>query len=50
MFRISYTDPYQGMVIADYLIKKCGAKKLAILGDIGDAYGGPDGIRQEAGR
>lgn len=38
MFRISYTDPYQGMVIADYLIKKCGAKKLAILGDIGDAY------------
>ena len=38
MFRISYTDPYQGMVIADYLIKKCGAKKLAIFGDIGDAY------------
>ena len=38
MFRISYTDPYQGMVIADYLIKKCGAKKLAIIGDIGDAY------------
>ncbi|MDR1740421.1 MAG: ABC transporter substrate-binding protein [Synergistaceae bacterium] len=38
MFRITYTDPYQGMVIADYLIKKCGAKKLAIIGDIGDAY------------
>jgi branched-chain amino acid transport system substrate-binding protein len=38
MFRIAYTDPYQGMVIADYLIKKCGSKKLAILGDIGDAY------------
>ena len=38
MFRITYTDPYQGTVIADYLIKKCGAKKLAILGDIGDAY------------
>lgn len=38
MFRISYTDPYQGMVIADYLIKKCRAKKLAIIGDIGDAY------------
>ncbi|GHS93725.1 ABC transporter substrate-binding protein [Synergistales bacterium] len=38
MFRIAYTDPYQGMVIADYLIKKCGSKKLAIIGDIGDAY------------
>ncbi|MDR1978131.1 MAG: ABC transporter substrate-binding protein [Synergistaceae bacterium] len=38
MFRITYTDPYQGMIIADYLIKKRGAKKLAIIGDIGDAY------------
>lgn len=38
MFRVTYTDPYQGKVIADYLIKKCGAKKLAILGDVGDAY------------
>jgi branched-chain amino acid transport system substrate-binding protein len=38
VFRIAYTDPYQGMVIADYLVKKCGAKKLAIIGDIGDPY------------
>ncbi|MDR1649314.1 MAG: ABC transporter substrate-binding protein, partial [Synergistaceae bacterium] len=38
IFRIAYTDPYQGMVIADYLIKKCGSKKLAVIGDIGDAY------------
>ena len=38
MFRVTYTDPYQGRVIADYLIKKCGAKKLAIIGDVGDAY------------
>ncbi|MDR3265814.1 MAG: ABC transporter substrate-binding protein [Synergistaceae bacterium] len=38
MFRITYTDPYQGMIIADYLIKKCGSKKLAVIGDIGDAY------------
>ena len=38
MFRIGYTDPYQGRVIADYLIKKCGAKKLAVIGDVGDAY------------
>ena len=27
-----------GKVIADYLIKKCGAKKLAIIGDVGDVY------------
>ena len=38
MFRIAYTDPYQGKVIADYLIKRRGAKKLAIIGDVGDAY------------
>ncbi|MDR1875781.1 MAG: ABC transporter substrate-binding protein [Synergistaceae bacterium] len=38
MFRIAYTDPYQGRVIADYLVEKCGARKIAILGDIGDAY------------
>ncbi|MDR1622865.1 MAG: ABC transporter substrate-binding protein [Synergistaceae bacterium] len=38
MFRIAYTDPYQGKVIADYLVEKCGAKKIAVLGDIGDAY------------
>ena len=38
MFRITYTDPYQGTVIADYLINRCGAKKLAIIGDVGDAY------------
>ncbi|MDR1049449.1 MAG: ABC transporter substrate-binding protein [Synergistaceae bacterium] len=37
-FRINYTDAYQGTVIADYLIRKCGVKKLAILGDVGDAY------------
>ncbi|MDR3264625.1 MAG: ABC transporter substrate-binding protein [Synergistaceae bacterium] len=38
MFRIAYTDPYQGRVIADYLVEKCGAKKIAVLGDIGSAY------------
>ena len=38
MFRITYTDPYQGMVISDYLINRCGSKKLAIIGDIGDPY------------
>lgn len=38
MFRITYTDPYQGKVMADYLIKKLGFKKIAIIGDVGDAY------------
>jgi branched-chain amino acid transport system substrate-binding protein len=38
MFRMAYTDPYQGRVIADYLVEICGAKKIAILGDIGSAY------------
>jgi len=38
MFRIAYTDPYQGMVIADYLINRLGATKLAIIGNIGDPY------------
>ncbi len=36
MFRVMYTDPYQGTVIADYLIKKRGAKKIAIIADVGD--------------
>ncbi|GHS88239.1 ABC transporter substrate-binding protein [Synergistales bacterium] len=37
-FRINFTDAYQGTVISDYLVRKLGAKKLAIIGDIGDAY------------
>ena len=36
---MAYFRPFiSGRVIADYLIKKCGAKKLAIIGDVGDAY------------
>ena len=38
MFRMAYTDPYQGKVMADYLIQKLGKKKIAIIGDIGDPY------------
>jgi len=38
MFRIAYTDPYQGKVMADYLIKRLGKKKIAIIGDVGDPY------------
>ena len=38
MFRMAYTDPYQGKVMADYLIKRLGKKKIAIIGDVGDPY------------
>ena len=38
MYRMAYTDPYQGKVMADYLIKKLGKKKIAIIGDVGDPY------------
>jgi len=38
MFRMAYTDPYQGKVMADYLIKKLGKKKIAVIGDVGDPY------------
>jgi len=38
MFRIAFTDPYQGRVIADYLIERCGAKKIAVFNDVGSAY------------
>ena len=38
MFRLAYTDPYQGKVMADYLIHKLGKKKIAIIGDVGDPY------------
>ncbi|MDR1731111.1 MAG: ABC transporter substrate-binding protein [Synergistaceae bacterium] len=50
MFRIAYTDPYQGKVIADYLIEKCGAKKIAIFSDVGSAYseGLTDFLRRRA--
>ena len=38
MFRMAYTDPYQGKVMADYLIHRLGKKKIAIIGDVGDPY------------
>jgi len=50
MFRIAYTDPYQGMVIADYLINRLGATRVAIIGNIGDPYseGLTEFVRQRA--
>jgi len=38
MFRIAYTDAYQGTVIADYLINRLGTTRLAIIGNIGDPF------------
>jgi len=38
MFRIAYTDAYQGTVIADYLINRLGATRLAVIGNIGDPF------------
>jgi branched-chain amino acid transport system substrate-binding protein len=37
-FRIGFTDPFQGKVVASYVIKKLNVKKAAIITDIGDNY------------
>ncbi len=38
MFRICYTDPYQGKVMADYLFSKLNVKSAAVITDIGSDY------------
>lgn len=37
-FRIGFTDPYQGRVLASYAYDKLNVKKAAIITDISDAY------------
>lgn len=37
-FRIGFTDPFQGRVLAGYAYKKLNMKKAAILTNIADAY------------
>jgi branched-chain amino acid transport system substrate-binding protein len=37
-FRLCYTDPYQGKVMADYLVNKLGVKSAAVITDIGSDY------------
>lgn len=37
-FRLCYTDPYQGKVMADYLINKLGIKTAAVITDVGSDY------------
>ncbi len=38
MFRLCYTDPYQGKVMADYLVNKLDVKSTAVITDIGSDY------------
>lgn len=38
MFRICYTDPYQGKVMADYLFNSLKVKSAAVITDIGSDY------------
>lgn len=37
-FRIGFTDPFQGKVVASYVINKLKFKKAAVITDIGDNY------------
>ena len=37
-FRICFTDPYQGKVMAEYLFNKLKVRKAAILSDVGSDY------------
>ncbi len=37
-FRIGFTDPFQGKVLASYVYEKLGFKKAAIITDVGDNY------------
>lgn len=37
-FRVSYTDPYQGKVMADYLINRLDVKSAAVIMDVGSDY------------
>ncbi|WP_300526148.1 ABC transporter substrate-binding protein [Aminiphilus sp.] len=43
-FRICFTDPYQGLVMASYLYQKLGLKTAAIIGDVGSDYS--EGMKQ----
>lgn len=37
-FRICFLDPFQGSVLANFAIEKCGAKKAYLLGELGNEY------------
>lgn len=38
IFRVCFTDPFQGELLADYAFHELGAKTAAVLYDIGDDY------------
>jgi branched-chain amino acid transport system substrate-binding protein len=37
-FRICFLDPFQGSVLANFAMDKCGAKKAYLLGELGNEY------------
>ncbi len=37
-FRICFLDPFQGSVLANFAIEKCGAQKAFLLGELGNEY------------
>ncbi len=44
VYRVCYTDPYQGKVLAQYAYKELGKKKAVILYDVGSDYA--DGLNE----
>jgi branched-chain amino acid transport system substrate-binding protein len=38
VFRVCFTDPFQGRLIADFATKRLQAKRVAILSDVSSAY------------
>ncbi len=37
-YRICFLDPFQGTVLANFAMEKCGAKKAYLLGELGNEY------------
>jgi len=44
VFRVCFTDPFQGKLIADFARKSLKLSKVAVFSDVSSAYG--DGLRQ----
>ena len=37
-FRVCYTDPFQGKVMANYAFKECGYRKIAVIQEVSSDY------------
>ncbi len=37
-FRVCYTDPFQGKVMANYAFKECGCRKIAVIQEVSSEY------------